>query len=95
MYTKSTIVTFEVPRKQFDSDYSEAEFNFINDSFSKAAEMESDGKTSGFLYYLKPGVAQRLWVDQEAAEEWKTYILDCAKTHNVGIASIEIFDYKE
>jgi hypothetical protein len=90
-YTKYTIVTFANPKESF-ADWSDAEIDFINDSFEEALVLSTQKKTPGWMESIGPGQVKRFWIDQKAAEEWKQFIFDNAVKHGIAVSSIEIFD---
>jgi hypothetical protein len=91
MYTKYTVVTFANPKESF-ADWSDAEIDFINDAFEKAVLLTSQGKTPGYHEPVGLGQVKRLWINLEAAEEWKQFIFDNAVKHSISIDNIKIFD---
>ena len=95
MYTKYTITTFKNQQVSFTDGYSDNEKNFTDDAFTKIVSLVEEGKTPGFNDYEGPGKVKRLWIDQNAAEEWKQFILENSIKHNVPVVDIEIFDNTE
>ena len=91
MYTKYTIVTFAKPKESFE-DWNDNEVNFINDAFDKAVILTSQGKTPGYHEPVGPGQIKRLWINLEAAEEWRQFIFDNAVKYSISIDNIEICD---
>lgn len=88
-YTKYTIVTFTDPKTE---GYSEGQLSFNKDSLVKLKQYASDGTMHTALHAGDNGGLKRYWVDQAAAEEWKSFLLQSAEKYGVEIASIEIGD---
>lgn len=94
-YAKYTIVSFKYPKLSFADELTPVEVDFVNDAFQKAMLMTAEGKTPGHHENMSDGSAKRLWLDTAAAEEWKQFIFDNAKKHNIEVASVDIFDATE
>jgi hypothetical protein len=55
--------------------------------------MYDQGKTNGPPVELDALKTQRLWTDQAAAEEWVAWIQDAKVRLNLGLVSVEIYNY--
>jgi hypothetical protein len=63
---------------------------FDKELHAKAEILEQQGKTFSFVRSVKENVFKRNWLDQESAEEWKTFVIEMSQKHNVVILNIEI-----
>jgi hypothetical protein len=91
-YTKYTIVTFD--SASTDGVVTNDEEQFHVDIIAEITKNAEKTITGGYEL-IAPGQVKRYWVDQEAADAWKQFVLDTATKHNITVASVEIFDNTE
>ena len=84
-YTKNSILTF-----QETVDLVPVEFS--NALFTKAGQMEVAGKTDGIYVFLDENRSKRVWLDQDAADEWIQFVAGEAELYNVIITDYLISD---
>lgn len=85
-YTKKTLVTYSVPVDEVGTAYANA-------IFEKIYQLVAEGKTDGtYSFDSTNHISIRQWVDQEAAEEWVSFITTLASTDLVEITDIQIVD---
>ena len=77
-YTKDSILTF-----QETVDLVPAEF--LNALMTKAGQMETAGKTNGLYEFIDEYRIKRVWLDQDAADEWVQFVAGEAELYNVVI----------
>jgi hypothetical protein len=58
----------------------------------KINELIANGSTDGYYEFIAPGTRIRHWVDQEAAEAWKTWITNFAASRGFNFSMFEIAD---
>ena len=67
--------------------------SFVDERMTKLYEMESQFKTkTAKLEILSDYQAMIPWVDQAAADEWKTFIIELSNRYN-NPCTVEISDY--
>ena len=81
MLTKATIVTYEKVTDQYIE-----ELSIIRDD--KIDELYELGKTDGTHVRLSQYQVKRFWSDQQAAEDWKTFMLAQAANFNVNMSFV-------
>jgi hypothetical protein len=89
MYTKYT-----------DTHYTEQswiENNMYNSPYHasgvrEAAKLAQEGKTDNLPFLTGPFIVRRLWINQEAADNWKTYLTQLATDYGITITVITIGD---
>jgi hypothetical protein len=84
-YTKNSILTFQVT-----VDLVPAEF--LNALMTKAGQMETAGKTDGLYEFLDEYRTKRVWLDQNAVDEWVQFVAGEADLYNVIITDYLIGD---
>ena len=84
-YTKDSILTF-----QDTVDLVPAEF--LNALMTKAGQLETAGKTDGLYTFLDEYRTKRVWLDQDAADEWVQFVAGEAALYNVVITDYLIGD---
>ncbi len=84
-FTKNTILTY-----QETVDLVPAEFS--NALLTKAVQMEVAGKTDGMYVFLDEYRSKRVWLDQDAADEWIQFVAGEAELYNVIINDYLISD---
>jgi hypothetical protein len=84
-YTKQTIFTYQSTVDTVPAEFS----NALN---TKAGQMEVAGKTDGFVVFVDENHVKRLWVDQDAADEWVQFTAGEAELYNVVITDYLISD---
>ena len=84
-YTKQTIFTY-----QSTVDTVPAEFS--NALITKAGQLEVAGKTDGMYEFLDEHRSKRVWLDQNAADEWVQFVAGEAELYNVIITDYLISD---
>lgn len=52
----------------------------------------AENKTNGISLQVSDTTVERYWIDQAAAEEWKTYLLAAVNKYKARLISIEIKD---
>ena len=84
-YTKNSILTFQVT-----VDLVPAEF--LNALMTKAGQMETAEKTDGLYEFLDEYRTKRVWLDQNAVDEWVQFVAGEADLYNVIITDYLIGD---
>ena len=84
-YTKQTTLTYQDTVETVAVEFS----NALN---TKAGQMETAGKTDGFVVFVDENHVKRLWVDQDAADEWVQFTAGEAELYNVVITDYLISD---
>ncbi len=84
-FTKQTVVTFQetvdlVPAA------------FLNAVLTKAGQLEVAGKTDGLYVFPDEYRSKRVWLDQDAADEWVQFVAGEAELYNVIITDYLISD---
>ena len=75
-FTKQTTLTY-----QETVDLVPVEFS--NALMVKAGQMEIAGKTDGLYVFLDENRSKRVWLDQDAADEWIQFVAGEAELYNV------------
>ena len=94
---KKTITTWAyswgVIRVGLDSDKGEMIKSFRTERWNKFLEMSTRGLTRpGTVKWLSDNSAMVPWVDQAAADEWKTFIMELSVKYD-NPCTVEISDY--
>jgi hypothetical protein len=84
-YTKDSILTFQVTVDLVPPE-------FLNALMTKAGQMETAGKTDGLYEFLDEYRTKRVWLDQNAADEWVQFVAGEAELYNVVITDYLIGD---
>ena len=77
-YTKQTILTYQDTLDTISPE-------FLNALFTKAGQLEVTGKTDGMYEFLDKHRSKRVWLDQDAADEWVQFVAGEAELYNVVI----------
>jgi len=81
MLTKATIVTYENVPDQYHE-----ELSMIRDD--KIDELYALGKTDGTHVRLSEYQIKRFWLDQQAAEDWKAFMLSASSQFNINMSFV-------
>ena len=85
-YTKKTLITYSKTVDDLGNAY-------VNALFAKIYQLADEEKTDGtYSFDSTNHISIRPWVDQEAAEEWVSFITTLANTDLVEITDIQIVD---
>jgi hypothetical protein len=84
-YTKQTIFTYQNAVDLVPQEY-------LNAILTKAGQMEVAGKTDGIYEFLDEYRSKRVWLDQNAADEWVQFAAGEAELYNVVITDYLIGD---
>ena len=84
-YTKQTTLTYQDTVETVAVEFS----NALN---TKAGQMEVAGKTDGFFVLVDDYHIKRVWLDQDAADEWVQFVAGEAELYNVIITDYLISD---
>lgn len=85
-YPIQTVATFaNIPQEKRSS-----LIEFGKELHLKAETLEDQGKTLAYANRIGENVVKRTWINQEAAEEWKSILTQTAERHSIDIISIEI-----
>ena len=84
-YTKQTTLTYQ-------DTIETVAIEFQNALNTKAGQMEVAGKTDGFFVPVDNYRIKRVWLDQDAADEWVQFVAGEAELYNVIITDYLISD---
>jgi translation elongation factor P/translation initiation factor 5A len=84
-YTKKTVLTYQDTVDTITSE-------FLNAVMIKANQMQVSGKTDGTYEFLDEFRSERIWLDQDAADEWVQFVAGQAELYNVVITDYLIGD---
>jgi hypothetical protein len=84
-YTKTTIITFQNTVDLVPTE-------FLNALMTKSVQMEAAGKTDGLYTFLDEYRTQRVWLDQDSADQWVQFVATEADLYNVVITDFAIGD---
>ena len=59
--------------------------SFLDALMTKAGQMETAGKTNGLYEFIDEYRTKRVWLDQDAADEWVQFVAGEAELYNVVI----------
>jgi len=65
---------------------------FLNAIMTKAGQMETANKTDGMYVFMDEHRSKRVWIDQDAADEWVQFVAGEAALYNVIISDYLIGD---
>lgn len=85
VYTKRTILTYQ----QLVDELPQAWLVGVN---TKITEMKDAGKTDGNINFLDLHRAERVWLDQNAVNEWLGYIEPHNAEYNIVLTNIDVQD---
>jgi hypothetical protein len=89
MYTKYTHTLYS---EQSWIQYIETNSSYKATGVIESVKLEQEGKTNNIPFYAEPYTVRREWIDQAAADEWKTYLTQLAIDYGVTITQITIGD---
>jgi hypothetical protein len=89
MYTKYTDTQYT---EQSWIQYIEFNSSFKVTGVIEAAKLAQEGKTDDLPFATGSLTVRRLWINQEAADNWKTYLTQLATDYGVTITQITIGD---
>lgn len=81
MMTKATIVTYENVPDQYHE-----ELSIIRDD--KIDELYGLGKTNGMHVRLSQTQVKRFWLDQQAAEDWRDFMLNASAQFSINMSFV-------
>lgn len=84
-FTKQTVFTYQYTVDSVPAEYSNA-------LLTKVGKMEAAGKTDGFFVFIDEHHIKRVWLDQDAADEWVQFVAGEAELYNVIITDYLISD---
>lgn len=84
-FTKQTVFTYQATVDSVPT-------TFSNALLTKALQMEEAGKTDGSFIFVDEHHIKRLWLDQNAADEWVQFVAAEAELYNVIITDYLISD---
>jgi hypothetical protein len=89
IWTKATIITWESLEAQVGND------NLNEDRMDFISNAVANGKTNGLYDVIDDITTKRYWIDQNAAEEYKQFILSETEASDIPTPIIEIIDNVE
>jgi len=84
-FTKQTILTYDAAVDMVPPEY-------LNALMIKANQLAVDGKTDASWIFLDEFRSKRVWLDQNAAEEWVQFVAGQAELYNVVMTDYLIGD---
>jgi hypothetical protein len=84
-YTKQTIMTYQEPVDMVTP-------NYMTGMSTKTSQMVTDGKTDGNYEFIDEWTVRRVWLDQNAADEWTQFIQSLAETENIIVTNYQTSD---
>ena len=84
-YTKQTIMIYKEPVDMVTPTY-------LNNLNIKTTEMQNAGKTDGIYEFINEWTVKRVWLDQNAADEWVQYVAGILETEDIVVTNYQISD---
>jgi hypothetical protein len=85
VYTKETITKYE------ETVY-DVPPGWLTLVINKGTEMANAGKTDGLYEFLDNHNVRRVWIDQNAADEWVAFVMPLNEQFDVVVTDIQIND---